>query len=66
MVGWPQITEPLLRERQGMSNEEFLKSLAELLEAIGTRELDDEHYKRAIGFGTGSSACSSSCVHRPR
>jgi hypothetical protein len=50
MVGWPQITEPLLRERQGMSNEQFFKLLAELLEAVGTRELDDEHYERAIGY----------------
>jgi hypothetical protein len=33
-----------------MSNEQFLKFLAELLEAIGTRELDDEHYERAIGY----------------
>src|SRR5687768_6709479 len=50
MIGWPQVTEPLLRERQGMSNEQFLKFLAKLLEAIGTRELDDEHYERAIGY----------------
>ena len=33
-----------------MSSEQFLKFLAELLEAIGTRELDDEHYERAIGY----------------
>jgi hypothetical protein len=50
MVGWPQITEPLLRERQAMSNEQFLEFLAGLLEAVGTRELDDEHYERAIGY----------------
>jgi hypothetical protein len=50
MVGWPQITEPLLRERQAMSNEQFLKFLGELLEAIGTRELDDEHYDVAVGY----------------
>lgn len=50
MVLWPQITEPLLRERQAMSNQEFLKYLAEVLEAIGTRRLDDEHYERAIGY----------------
>ena len=50
MVGWPQITEPLLRERQAMSSEQFLKFLAELLETVGTRELDDEHYERAIGY----------------
>jgi hypothetical protein len=50
MGEWPQITEPLLRERQGMSDEEFLEFLAGLLEAIGTRELEDEHYERAIGY----------------
>jgi hypothetical protein len=50
MVVWPEITEPLLRERQAMSNEQFLKFLAELLQAIGTRELDDDHYERAIGY----------------
>ena len=46
----PQVTEPLLRERQGMSTEEFLKPLTELLEAMPARELDDEHYERAIGY----------------
>lgn len=50
MDGWPQVTEPLLRKRQGMSTEEFLKTLTELLEAIPARELDDEHYERAIGY----------------
>ena len=50
MDGWPQVTEPLLRERQGMSTEEFLKPLTELLEAMPARELDDEHYERAIGY----------------
>ena len=50
MDGWPEITEPLLRERQAMSDEEFLGFLAGLLEAIGARELDDEHYERAIGY----------------
>jgi hypothetical protein len=50
MGAWPKITEPLLRERQGMSNDEFFQFLAGLLEAIGTRELDDEHYERAIGY----------------
>ena len=50
MGEWPEITEPLLRERQGMSDEEFLEFLAGLLEAIGTRELEDEHYERAIGY----------------
>lgn len=50
MAEWPEITEPLLRERQGMSDEEFFEFLAMLLEAIGTRELDQEHYERAIGY----------------
>ena len=50
MSGWPAITEPLLRERQGMSDEEFFEFLAGLLEAIGTRELEDAHYERAIGY----------------
>jgi hypothetical protein len=43
MSSWPEITEPLLRERQGMSDEAFFEFLAGVLEAIGTRELDDEH-----------------------
>jgi hypothetical protein len=50
MAGWPQITEPMLGERQGMSHEQFLKFLAELLEAMPARELDDEQYERAIGY----------------
>lgn len=50
MDQWPEITEPLLRERQAMSDEEFSEFLAGLLEAIGTRELEDEHYERAIGY----------------
>jgi hypothetical protein len=50
MGGWPAITEPLLRERQGMSNEEFLAYLAGLLESVGTRELDDAHYALAISY----------------
>ena len=33
-----------------MSDERFLEFLMELLEAVGTRELDDEHYERAIGY----------------
>ncbi len=50
MLVWPPVTEPLLRERQGMSHERFLEFLAPLLEAIGTRELDDEQYERAVGY----------------
>jgi hypothetical protein len=53
MGEWPEITEPLLRERQGMSDGEFLEFLAGLLEAIGTREVEDEHYERAIGYPWG-------------
>src|SRR4051794_5145260 len=50
MRGWPQITEPQLRERQAMSNEQFLEYLAGLLEALGPRELDDELYRRSISY----------------
>jgi hypothetical protein len=50
MGDWPEITEPLLDERQGKSDGEFFEFLAELLAAIGTRELDDEHYERAVGY----------------
>src|SRR5881409_557244 len=50
MGDWPEITELQLRERQGMSNQEFFEFLAGLLEAIGTRELEDGHYERAIGY----------------
>ncbi len=33
-----------------MSNQQFFEFLAGLLEAAGTRELDDEHYERAVGY----------------
>ena len=33
-----------------MSTDDFLKVLAELLEAMGTRDLDDEQYERSIGY----------------
>jgi hypothetical protein len=33
-----------------MSREQFLEFLGELLEAIGAREMDDDHYERAIGY----------------
>lgn len=49
-AAWPAVTEPLLRERQAMSDDEFFAFLAGLLEAIGTRALDDAHYERAIGY----------------
>lgn len=49
-VEWPEITEQQLRERQAMSDSEYLLFLTTLLEAIGTRELEDEHYERAIGY----------------
>jgi hypothetical protein len=53
MGGWPEITEPMLRERQAMSDERFLEFLAGLLDAAGTRELSDEHFERAIGYPWG-------------
>jgi hypothetical protein len=65
MIGWPQVTEPLLRERQGMSNEQFLEFLAKLLEAIGTRELpggirafESEHWAQMpVDDGSERSKC---------
>jgi hypothetical protein len=50
MGGWPEVTEPLLRERQAMSDDEFFEFQAGLLDAVGTRALEDEHYERAIGY----------------
>jgi hypothetical protein len=47
---WPAITEEELRERQAMSNVEYLAFLAKLLDAIGTRQLEEEHYERAVGY----------------
>jgi hypothetical protein len=47
---WPDITEPLLRERQAMSDEQFFEFLAGLLDSVGTRTLDDAHYQQAIGY----------------
>jgi hypothetical protein len=47
---WPEITEQQLRERQAMSDAEFLAFLGTLLEAVGTRELEEEHYERAVGY----------------
>jgi hypothetical protein len=48
--GWPQITERLLRERQAMSDEEFLEYVRGLLGALGSRELTDEHFELAITY----------------
>jgi hypothetical protein len=48
--GWPEITEPLLRERQAMSDEEFFEFLAALLARVEPRELDDYHYEQAITY----------------
>jgi hypothetical protein len=50
MDGWPPITEPLLRERQAMSDAAFLAFLGEILAALPARELTDEHYATAIGY----------------
>ena len=60
MDTWPAITEPLLRERQAMSDDEFFVHLAGLCEAIGTRELPDDHYDRAVGYPWGRPP--GSCV----
>ena len=53
MEGWPEITEPLLRERQAMSDDEYFAFFAGLLDQVGRRELDDEHYQQAIGYPWG-------------
>lgn len=50
MGEWPEITEPLLRERQAMSDARFLEFLAGLLEAVGRRKPDEAHYESAIGY----------------
>jgi hypothetical protein len=50
---WPEITEPLLRERQAMSDQEFFEFLAGFCEAAGTRVLDDAHYEQAITYPWG-------------
>jgi hypothetical protein len=42
-----------------MSEVEFLQFMAGLLEAIGTRELEEEHYQRAIGYPWGRPPGSS-------
>ena len=53
MESWPEITEPLLRERQAMSDEEYFAFFAGLLDQVGTRVLDDAHYEQAIGYPWG-------------
>jgi hypothetical protein len=50
MAAWPAIAEPLLRERQAMSDDEFFAFLAGLLAAIGSRELPDTHFDLAVGY----------------
>src|SRR3712207_194294 len=50
---WPAITERLLRERQAMTNEEFLVYLGERLQARGPRALPDDPYGRAVGYPWG-------------
>jgi hypothetical protein len=40
----------MLRERQGLTHDGFLDHRAELLEALGERELPGDHYERAIGY----------------
>jgi hypothetical protein len=53
MDRWPQITEPLLRQRQGMSDDEFFAFLAGLLQGVGSRTLDEAHYRQAISYPWG-------------
>ena len=50
MRKWPEITEPLLRERQAMSDEQFFEYLAGLLGQVGPRTFDEAHYQQAIGY----------------
>ena len=50
MEGWPEVSEQLLLERQSLDHQGFLAQLGELLEAIGRRELPEDHYERAIGY----------------
>jgi hypothetical protein len=51
--GWPAITEPLLRERQAMPDRQFFAFVAGLLEQVGERRLDDEHYEQALAYPWG-------------
>jgi hypothetical protein len=53
MRDWPPITEPLLRERQAMTDDEFFAHLDELLRALPARACTEEHYERAIGYPWG-------------
>jgi hypothetical protein len=50
---WPEITEPLLRERQAMTDEEFFDFLAGLLAQLGARALEDQHYELALTYPWG-------------
>jgi hypothetical protein len=55
---WPAITEPMLRERQAMSDEEFFEFLSGLLAQVGPRTLEDAHYQQAISYPWGRPAGS--------
>jgi hypothetical protein len=59
---WPAITEPLLRERQAMTDDEFFRFFAGLLDQVGNRTLDEEHYEQAIGYPWARH--TGSCVVR--
>src|SRR5215216_3751466 len=50
---WPEITEPVLRERQAMSDEEFFEFLAGLLAQVAPRTLGDAHFEQAISYPWG-------------
>ena len=50
MDRWPEITEPLLREREGMSNEEFFEFLAGLLAAMQPEPLPVRRHAGTTAF----------------
>jgi hypothetical protein len=47
---WPLISEPELRARLALTDEEFRAFLTTFARSIGTRELTDEIYTRALGY----------------
>jgi hypothetical protein len=48
MRDWPEVTEPLLRERQGMSAEEFFEELPGRIGRVRVRALDGDAGGRAV------------------
>ena len=53
MDRWPAVTEPLLAERQAMTDPEFFEFLAGLLGQLPKRDLEDSHYQQAITYPWG-------------